>query len=103
MSKALLGMSVMVAWLWLATTALAQEIKPGASPAWVAGDPNASVLIEVFNDYQCPACARFNEKLNAIQAKHKTGLRITFRNYPLTRTHENALLAAQAAEASGLQ
>jgi protein-disulfide isomerase len=81
----------------------AQDSKPGASPAWTAGNPNAPVSIEVFNDYQCPPCATFNVQLKKLEAKYPDNVLIIFRNYPLSATHQNALLAAQAAEAAGLQ
>src|SRR5215208_5800119 len=80
-----------------------QDIKPGASPVLSVGNLNAPVTIEVFNDYQCPPCASFNEELKKIEAKYKDKVRIVFRNFPLTQMHDNALPAAQAAEAAGLQ
>jgi protein-disulfide isomerase len=80
-----------------------QDIKPGASPAWIVGNPNAPVSIEVFNDYQCRPCGTFNEQLKKLRAKYRGNVQIVFRNLPLTRTHQNALAAAQAAEASGIQ
>ena len=80
-----------------------QEIKPGASPAWAVGNANAAASIEVFNDYQCPPCGKFNEQLQKIRAKHKDDVQVIFRNFPLTPTHPNAHLAAQSAEAAGLQ
>lgn len=81
-----------------------QNIHPGATPAWSEGDPNAPVSIEVFNDYQCPACARFNQDLKKIKAEYKSRVRIIFRNFPLSPVmHKNALPAAAAAEAAGLQ
>lgn len=80
-----------------------QDLKPGASPEWSVGRANAPVSLEVFNDYQCPPCAIFNEELKNIEATYKGNVRIVFRNFPLTVTHVNALLAAQAAEAAGLQ
>jgi protein-disulfide isomerase len=103
MLKHLIRMSLGLMCFAFASAVFSQEIKPGASPAWETGNATAAVSIEIFNDYQCPACATFNERLKKIQTKHKDNVRIIFRNYPLTRTHENALLAAQTAEASGMQ
>jgi protein-disulfide isomerase len=80
-----------------------QDVKPGASPAWTVGPSNAPISIEVFNDYQCPPCGTFNEQLKKIEAKYKDNVQIIFRNYPITNTHQNALLAARTAEAAGLQ
>jgi len=87
----------------LSSEAWGQDVQLGAIPAWDKGDLNAPVMIEVFNDYQCPPCARFNKELKGIEAKYKSSVRVVFRNFPLTRIHKNALSAAEAAEAAGLQ
>ncbi len=81
----------------------AQEKSRGAVPPFIAGNWDARVSLEVFNDYQCPACALFNEKLKTVESLHKHDVKIIFRNYPLTAHHRNALPAALAAEAAGLQ
>lgn len=81
----------------------AQELKSGAIPSWTKGSPNAKVTIEVFNDYQCPTCAVFNEKLKAIEQKFPNDLQITFRQFPLITIHDKAMIAAQAVEAAGKQ
>jgi protein-disulfide isomerase len=80
-----------------------QDPKAGASPEWSIGDRGAPVVVEVFNDYQCRPCAGFNVELKRIQVKYAGRVRIVFRNFPITTTHENAMLAAQVAEAAGLQ
>ncbi len=41
----------------------AQDSKLGAKPSWTKGNQNAKSAIEVFNDYQCPTCTVFNQKL----------------------------------------
>ena len=87
----------------LSSEARGQDVQPGAVPAWSKGDPNAPATLEVFNDYQCPPCARFNEELKKIEGEYKSNVRIIFRNFPITRIHKNALSAAEAAEAAGLQ
>lgn len=49
------------------------------------GDPNAKVSIEVFEDFQCPACQGFSESIEPliIQYLVETGkAKYTFRNYP---------------------
>ncbi len=85
------------------TTSLGQtNPKSGAFPERSIGDPTASVVVEVFNDYQCPPCAKLNEILNSLQVKYAGKVRFVFRNFPLN-SHRHARLAAQAAEAGGLQ
>jgi protein-disulfide isomerase len=49
------------------------------------GDPNAPAVIEVFEDFQCPACQYFSENVEPliIQYLVETGkARLVFRNYP---------------------
>jgi protein-disulfide isomerase len=49
------------------------------------GDPNAVAIIDVFEDFQCPACQRFTENTEAliIQNLVATGqARYVFHNYP---------------------
>ncbi|HEX8736238.1 MAG TPA: thioredoxin domain-containing protein [Pyrinomonadaceae bacterium] len=83
--------------------AFAQETKKGASPARQKGNPDAKVRIEVFNDYQCPTCASFDETLNDISRKYPNEVLIIYRNFPLTSVHKNAMAAAKAVEAAGKQ
>jgi protein-disulfide isomerase len=80
-----------------------QEPRPRASPEWNVGKRNAPVVIEVFSDYECRRCAIFNPELKRVQKKYGERVRIVFREFPLTQIHGKALLAAQAAEAAGLQ
>jgi protein-disulfide isomerase len=80
-----------------------QEAKEGANPAWQKGNPGAKVTIEVFNDYQCPSCAVFDEKLNDVLEKYPNEVLVVFRNFPLIMTHPKAMSAAKAVEAAGIQ
>src|SRR5262245_53492107 len=96
--KLLLLMSI------LALPVFAKEEKSGAIPAWAKAGPNATVTIEVFIDYACPACAEFNRHLKEAGIKFPNDLKIIYRHFPLNITgHENAWLAAQAIEAAGMQ
>jgi protein-disulfide isomerase len=75
----------------------------GADPPHVRGNANAAVTLEEFGDFQCPSCGAYYPELKKIEAEFGDNLRVIFREYPLVPTHEHALLAAQAAEAAGLQ
>lgn len=66
------------------------------------GTQGAPVTIVEFGDIQCPACAQAQPIINAAVEKHKNNINFVFRHYPLT-IHKNAPLAAQAAEAAGVQ
>ena len=75
----------------------------GAEPPHIRGNPNAPVTLEEFGDFQCPSCGAYYTELKKIEADFGDRLRVIFRENPLVPTHEHALLAAQAAEAAGLQ
>ena len=76
---------------------------PGANPPQAKGSANAPVTIEEFGDYQCPPCGALYPELEKIKADYGDRVRLIFRHYPLVRIHPNALAAAHAAEAAGLQ
>src|SRR3977135_3761648 len=81
----------------------AASIPPGAEPPHVRGNPNAPVTVEEFADFQCPSCGVYYPELKKIESEFGDKLRVIFRERPLVPPHEHALLAAQAAEAAGLQ
>jgi len=76
---------------------------PGADPPYTLGSPNAPARLEEFGDYQCPPCGMFHPILQQMHKEFGDKLQITFREFPLTPTHQHALEAASAAEAAGLQ
>jgi len=78
------------------------EVK-GAEPPHMRGNPNAVVTLEEFGDFQCPSCGSYHPELKKIEAEFGDKLKVIFRELPLLPMHEHALMAAQAAEAAGLQ
>jgi protein-disulfide isomerase len=76
---------------------------PGAEPPHVRGNPNAPVTLEEFADFQCPSCGAYYPELKKIETEFGDKLRVIFRERPLVPPHDHALMAAQAAEAAGLQ
>lgn len=102
MSKSLLEFWLVSGFcLFSCCAALAQE-KQGAHPAWTKGSETARVIIEVFNDYQCPSCAAYQNVLKKVQNEHSDKALFIYRNFPL-KMHLNAVAAAQAVEAAGEQ
>ncbi len=65
--------------------------------------PSASVTLVEFSDFQCPACGAYYPVVTQVVKDFKDNLTFVYRNFPLTDLHPNAMLAAQAAEAAGLQ
>jgi protein-disulfide isomerase len=76
---------------------------PGAEPPHIRGNPSAPVTLEEFADFQCPSCGAYYPELKKIESEFGDRLRVIFRERPLIPPHEHALIAAQAAEAAGLQ
>jgi protein-disulfide isomerase len=67
------------------------------------GDPNAPVKIEVFEDFQCPACQSFtqNTEVRILNELVETGkASYTFRHYPFLDTNSVSKESRQAANAS---
>lgn len=68
------------------------------------GPVDAPITLVEYSDYQCPACGAFypliKQALNEPALKGR--VRFVYRNFPLSQ-HQNAQLAARAAEAAGLQ
>ena len=75
----------------------------GATPPHIRGNPNASVTLEEFADFQCPTCGYVYPELKKIESEYGDRLRVIFRENPLVPTHQYGLVAAQAAEAAGMQ
>lgn len=68
----------------------------------VRGPENAPVTIIEYADYQCPGCAAFHPIVERLIFNASTTVRFVTRHFPLAQ-HRNAIVAAQAAEAAGLQ
>lgn len=71
-------------------------------PYPTAGQPDASVTIVVFSDFQCPFCTRVTGTLKALQAEYGADLRLMFVHQPLA-FHGRAEPAARAAWAAHQQ
>ena len=86
------------------TNTASPEGPSGADPPHIRGNPKATVTLEEFGDFECPVCATYSVEVKKIEAEFGDRLRVIFREYPLYPTpHKHALIAAQAAEAAGLQ
>ena len=73
------------------------------SKDWVKGPPNAPLTIIEYSDFQCPGCAYVAPVLVSLQEKYPEKVRLVFRHYPLVVLYDKTALAAQAAEAAGMQ
>lgn len=78
-------------------------VKLGSEPPHALGDTGAPVMLEEFGDFQCQPCGLLHPVLKNLKAEFGPNLVIVFREFPLVAKHPNALPAARAAEAAGLQ
>jgi protein-disulfide isomerase len=67
------------------------------------GSEEAPVTLVEYGDYECPHCGRAYPIIKNIQKQLGDNLRFVFRNFPITRVHPHAQIAAEAAEAAGAQ
>jgi len=66
------------------------------------GPKNAKVTLVEFGDFECPACGAAYPIVTQLLQNYKGKINYVFREYPLP-IHQNADLAANAAEAAGAQ
>jgi protein-disulfide isomerase len=69
----------------------------------VLGTAGSKVIFTEYGDYQCPYCDEAYAPIKSVTTEYSGQIAFVFRNFPLTTLHPNALAAAGAAEAAGLQ
>lgn len=69
----------------------------------VFGNKDSKVVLIEYADFQCPGCKAAHPNVKSITEKYQDKIAFVFRNFPLTSIHPNALAAASAVEAAGLQ
>ncbi|MEO5766783.1 MAG: thioredoxin domain-containing protein, partial [Polyangia bacterium] len=79
--------------------AAAEVYKVPVGDAPTKGGKQPKVTIVEFSDFQCPFCSRVNPTLAQISKDYGNDIQIAFRHLPLP-FHENAMPAAEAAEAA---
>lgn len=86
------------------TSQLSQSDLDALKTGGSVGNPNSSVVVTEFGDYQCPACGVWHPFIkNSFLPQFQDKILFVFKNYPLTKPHPNAQEASQAAEAARLQ
>ncbi len=61
----------------------------------IRGAENAAVTLVVYDDYQCPFCARMYVTLvNEVMNRYRDRVRIVFKDYPIIEVHPWAVRAA---------
>lgn len=82
----------------------------GISSSWqnrnTLGDPDAPVTVQAWEDFRCPACAAFNQRVKPglVENYVSTGkVKLEYRHFPLQQHEPGASLAAQASECAADQ
>jgi protein-disulfide isomerase len=60
------------------------------------GPKHAPVTIAVFDDFQCPYCSKFSKVLKNVMGTNKGKIKFVLVNFPLSRIHKEAQMAAEA-------
>lgn len=69
----------------------------------IKGDPEASVVLTEYSDFECPACASYYPIISDFMDLYGDQVLFVYRHFPLTSIHQNAHLAGRVAEAAGEQ
>jgi protein-disulfide isomerase len=68
-----------------------------------SGPATAPVTVVMFTDFQCPACSHSHPIIKRVLAEYGNKVRFVVRDFPLEKIHENAFIAARAANAANAQ
>ncbi len=71
------------------------DIEQVAGPA--KGPAAATVVVDEFSDFQCPACRRMLPVFDQLKEAYGDRVRFAFRQFPLTSIHPQAFKAAEGA------
>lgn len=69
----------------------------------VANNPEASIKVVEFSDFECSACATYYPELKQIKEEYPEDITFVYRHFPLRSIHPNAQRAAEASEAAASQ
>jgi len=76
---------------------------PVTSDEHMKGNPDATITLVEYSDFQCPACSSAYPIVKQLSETFPDELRVVYRHYPLRSIHPQAQLAAQASEAAAMQ
>ncbi|HEX4104578.1 MAG TPA: thioredoxin domain-containing protein [Candidatus Paceibacterota bacterium] len=83
---------------------VATTVPPITEGDWQEGNTTSSKISVIeYGDFECPACGEYFPIMQQLLANYGSQVDFVFRNFPLYTIHPDAGIAAQAAEAAGLQ
>jgi protein-disulfide isomerase len=74
----------------------APRVEVAYDPARLRGNPKAPVMIVEFSDYQCPYCHQVEPTVKEVLAKYGDKVSLSYRDFPLTAIHSQAMISAEA-------
>jgi protein-disulfide isomerase len=72
------------------------RVQVAHDPKRLRGNPKAPIMIVEFSDYQCPYCHQVEPTVKALLATYGEKISFSYRDFPLSSIHENAMIAAEA-------
>ncbi len=88
--------------IWYSSTVTSDNNEGITEIEHVKGNPDASVILTEYSDFQCPACAAFHPVVVELLEQYGDQVRFEYKHFPLP-IHTLAQAAARAAEAAGQQ
>jgi protein-disulfide isomerase len=70
---------------------------------WADGSAAAPVTFVEYGDFECPACGSMEPVVKELRRQAGAIMRFVYRHFPLTSSHPHAEIAAESAEAAGMQ
>lgn len=97
------GAGVLMARLEKQTGVLIDQETVVGEARLATGSATAKVTIVEWSDFQCPACRQAVPLVKDILEKYPEQVRLVYRQFPLTQIHQQAMAAAELAEAAYVQ
>lgn len=85
------------------STFTATQTTPITKDDHTKGPSDAKVTLIEYGDFQCPACGAYEPLVEQLEQEYDGRVQFVFRNFPLYQIHQDAMIAAYAAEAANLQ
>ncbi len=83
--------------------AVVASIKVSEPTSHLKGNLESEIKLVEYSDFQCPACKDAAPQIKALVDQFGDQFQLEYRHFPLRSIHPNAQIAAQAAEAAGMQ
>ncbi len=76
------------------------EVAPVTKADHILGNPNASIIIVEYSDYDCPFCKNFHATMQQVMTEYGATGKVAwvYRHFPLEQLHPNAPKIAESSE-----